>query len=72
MGEMITINDIQMRISEAIRYSGMKKKDIAKALNLNLNMIYLYIKGARTPSLETLENLCKLLDEDANYILCQE
>lgn len=74
MGKWIMITDTQIktRIAEAIKYSGMKKVDIAKALNIHPSVIYMYIKGEKLPSLQTLANLCKLIAEDANYILCQE
>ena len=29
-------------------------------------------KRQKMPALDTLANLCKILDIDANYILCQE
>ena len=45
---------------------------IFKELNIRQSNISQYIKGQKMPALDTLANLCKLLDVDANYILCQE
>ena len=69
---MITLEQIQIKIAEAIKQSGMTQTAIAKALNIKPTQICSYIKGRKMPALDTLANLCKLLDLDANYILCQE
>lgn len=69
---MITLEQIQKRITEAIRQSGMTQTAIAKAVHVKPTQICSYIKGRKLPALDTLANLCKLLDLDANYILCQE
>lgn len=69
---MITDNQIQKRIAEVMKYSGMKQCEIARALNIHENSISLYMKGERFPPITTLANLIKFLDEDANYVLCQD
>ena len=69
---MITLEQIQKRIAEAIKQSGMTQTAIAKALNIKPTQICSYTKGRKMPALDTLANLCKLLDIDTNYILCQE
>lgn len=68
---MITINQIQLRIAEAINQSGMSQSEIAKKIGVCHQAISAYITGRSMPALDTLANLCKLLDVDANYILCQ-
>lgn len=68
---MITLEQIQNKIAEAIKQSGMTQTAIANALNIKPTQICSYIKGRKMPALDTLANLCKLLDLDANYILCQ-
>lgn len=68
---MITLEQIQIRIIEAVRQSGMTQTAIAKALNISQQTVSHYVKGDKLPALDTLANLCKLLDADANYILCQ-
>ena len=69
---MITIEQIQTRLKESITESGMKQTDIAKALGISQQTVSHYIKGDKMPALDTLANLLKLLDVDANYILYQD
>lgn len=66
------LNQIQERLAEAINNSGMTQTAIAKELKINPTQICSYIKGRKMPALDTLANLCKLLDIDTNYILCQD
>lgn len=67
---MITLNQIQQRIIEVIKQSGMKQTVLSEKLNLTQSTIAHYLKGDILPALDTLANLCKVLDVDANYILC--
>ena len=69
---MITLAQIQKRLAEAIEQSNMKKSQIAKELNIDPTQINSYVKGRKMPALDTLANLCKILDVDTNYILCQD
>lgn len=69
---MITIEQIQTRLAEAIKQSGLSQTAIAKELNIKPTQICSYIKGRKLPALDTLANLCKILDVDTNYILCQD
>ena len=69
---MITTEQIQKRLSEEIINSGLTQTEIAKHLGINHSQISCYIHGKKMPALDTLANLCKLLDVDANYILCQD
>ena len=69
---MITLAQIQKRLAEAIEQSNMKKSQIAKELNIDPTKISSYVKGRKMPALDTLANLCKILDVDTNYILCQD
>ncbi|MDE7256855.1 MAG: helix-turn-helix domain-containing protein [Clostridia bacterium] len=69
---MIMLSQIQERLAEAINNSGMTQTAIAKELNINPTQICSYVKGRKMPALDTLANLCKLLDIDTNYILCQD
>ncbi len=69
---MITLAQIQKRLAEAIEQSNMKKSQIAKELNIDPTQISSYVKGRKMPALDTLANLCKILDVDTNYILCQD
>ncbi|MBQ8685988.1 MAG: helix-turn-helix transcriptional regulator [Clostridia bacterium] len=67
---MITVDQIKKKISEAIQYSGKTQTSIAKELGVSQQMISSYFKGEKTPQIENLANLCKVLDLDANEILC--
>ncbi len=67
---MITLENIQIRIAEAIKQSGMTQSEIARQLGIKHQQISCYIKGQKMPALDTFANLCKILDVDANYILC--
>ena len=68
----ITISDIRVRLVEAIKQSGMTQTAIAKNLGIDHTQISCYVRGKKMPALDTLANLCKLLDVDTNYILCQD
>ena len=67
---MTTLEQIQKSLSEALKQSGMKQVDLAKKLGVNQSMISHYLSGRRMPALDTLSNLCSILDLDANEILC--
>ncbi len=69
---MITSEQIQKRLAEAIQQSGISQTEIAKKLKINQSNISRYITGDKMPALDTLANLCRLLDVDTNYILCQD
>ena len=67
---MITLSQIQQQIAEAIKQSGMTQTEIGKKLGASQQSISHYVKGDKLPSLDTLANLCVLLDVDPSEILC--
>lgn len=69
---MITLQEIQTRIVDAMKQSDMSQAKIAAAIGVSQQSVSRYINGKKLPGLDTLANLCKLLGLDANYILCQE
>ena len=69
---MITLEQIQTRLSKAIQQSGLKQTEIAEKIGVKHQQISCYLRGKKMPTVETLANLCKILDEDTNYILCQD
>ncbi len=67
---MITLQQIQQKIAEAIAASGMTQSALAAALGVSQQTVSHYVKGDKLPALDTLANLCRVLDADANDILC--
>ncbi len=67
---MITTEMIRERLIESIRQSGYTQTELAKRLGIKQSQISCYVHGKKLPALDTLANLCKILDADANYILC--
>ena len=61
---------IRVKLIEAIRESGLSQTQIAKKINIKQQAVSQYINGETMPALDTFANLCKILDLDANYILC--
>lgn len=66
---MITIDEIQARLREAIKTASMTKKELAKRLGINQSTISKYLYLDKYPSLETFANLCRILDVSADDIL---
>lgn len=67
---MITLEQIQKQLKEAILRSGLTQTRIAQQLGIKQQQISSYIYGKSLPALDTLANLCRILDLDANDILC--
>ena len=67
---MIKITNIQAKLSEAIKQSGLTQTEIAKRIGVSQSAIAHYIKGDIIPSLDTFASLCEILDLDSNDILC--
>lgn len=69
---MITIEQIQQRLANEITSSNISQAEIARRLGVRHQQISCYVHGKKMPALDTLANLCKILDVDTNYILCQD
>ena len=67
---MITTEQIQKRLAEAIKHSGLTQTEIGKQIGVSQQTVSHYIKGDKLPALNTLANLCILLDVDPADILC--
>lgn len=67
---MITLSQIQVRLAEAITQSGMTHTEIGRKLGISQQSVSHYVKGDKMPALDTLANLCVVLDVDPAEILC--
>lgn len=67
---MITLNDIHLRLCECIRESGYTQTHLAELLGISPATISHYLRGDKFPALDTLANLCRILDVSPAYILC--
>ena len=67
---MITLDQIRQKIAEAIKHSGISQSEVARKLRISPSTVSHYMHGNKMPALDTLANLCKILDLDANEILC--
>ena len=64
---MITLQDIQEKLAEAIKQSGMTQTNIGQLLNIRQQTVSHYVKGDIMPA---FANLCMILDLDPSDILC--
>lgn len=67
---MITIEEIQVKLREAINQSPLTKSEIARRLGVSQPTISKYLHQNKYPSIDTLANLCEILDVSADDILC--
>ena len=65
----MTLQDIQLRIREAIKQSGIPQKMIAKEIGVSAQTVSEYMREDVFPALDTLAKLCKFLDVKSDYIL---
>ena len=66
---MVTIQEIQEKLKQAIKQSGLTQKVIGEKIGVKQSCIAHYIKGDRVPTLDTFANLCIILDVDPSEIL---
>ncbi len=67
---MIPAEEIQKRLQEAIKQSGMTQTEIAKRTGIIQQSVAQYVSGRAMPALDTFANLCAVLDVDPADILC--
>ena len=65
----MSLQEIQVRLRATIINSGMKQKDIAKAIGVSAQTVSKYMKEDIFPALDTFAKLCALLDVSSDYIL---
>ena len=66
---MIELSDIQNRLREEIKRSGLSQKEIAEKLGVNASTVSKYMRLDKFPSIETFANLCEILDVSSDEIL---
>ena len=67
---MITLEAIRTKLVDAIRTSGMTQTELAQKIGVVHQSVAQYLSGRAMPALDTFANLCKVLELDANDILC--
>lgn len=67
---MITLQQIQEKLAEEIKRSTLSQSEIARRLGVRHTQISCYVHGKKLPALDTLANLCLILDVDPADILC--
>ncbi len=63
------LTDIQLRLRECIRRSGITQKELAKKIGVSAQTVSKYMKADVFPALDTFAKLCSALDVYANYVL---
>lgn len=63
------LQDIQERLREVIRNSGMEQKEIARRIGVSPQTVSKYMTKDIFPALDTLAKLCHVLDVSSDYIL---
>ena len=63
------LTDIQRRLRECIKGSGIPQKIIAQKIGVSAQTVSKYMKQDIFPALDTFAKLCALLDIKSDYIL---
>ena len=67
---MIVLKQIQEKIIQSIKESGLTQTELAKKLGIKQPTVGQYLSGRAMPALDTFANLCEILDLDPAEILC--
>ena len=70
--QMVTLEQIQKALAEALKQRTITQEELAKQIGVNQSMISHYITGRSMPALDTLSRICTVWDLDANDVLCVE
>ena len=65
----VTLQENQKKNVGRIRSKGMTQSVLAKKLGVSRQTVSHYVKGDKLPAPDTLANLCRISDADANDIL---
>ena len=66
---IMRLHDIQLRLRECIKNSGIPQKEIAKAAGVSPQTVSKYMKNDIFPALDTFAKICEFLDVSSDYIL---
>ena len=66
---MITIKQIQDNLIDALRHSNLTQTELAEKVGVKQSQISCYLHGKKLPSLDTVANICAVLDIDPTDIL---
>ena len=67
---MTRLDLIKKRLSNELKNCGMTQNQLAKKINTTQSCIAHYIRGDIVPSIDTLAEICYILEIDANEMLC--
>ena len=67
---MIVLKQIQEKIIQSIKESGLTQTELAKKLGIKQPTVGQYLSGRAMPALDTFANLCAILDLEPAEILC--
>ncbi|MCI8732857.1 MAG: helix-turn-helix transcriptional regulator [Clostridia bacterium] len=66
---MVTINQIRKRLIDEINNAHISNAEICRRLGITTGALAQYKSGRSMPALDTLANLCKVIDVSPAYIL---
>ena len=63
------IDDIKLRLRDAIKNSGLSQKEIARRVGIHPSTVSKYARMEKHPSIDTLAALCRALGVSSDRIL---
>ena len=69
MGKGTLLDEIQVRLRDAIKSSGMSQKEIAEQVGIHPSTVNKYVRTDKFPSIDTFALLCKALNVSSDTIL---
>ena len=63
------IDDIKLRLRDAIKNSGLSQKEVARRVGINPATVSKYVRMEKYPSIDTLALLCRAIGASSDRIL---
>ena len=63
------IDDIKLRLRNAIKDSGLSQKEIAKRVGIHPSTVSKYVRMEKYPSIDTFAELCRAIGASSDRIL---